>query len=187
MKSAQGMRQLGVGLACTFLFCFSFGSNASDVYSWTDANGALHFSDKPPQEASTSVQVVPVPRNLNRSSSSGRSEGVRQEGVEHQEKSVEEESQKPKEENTVSSNQDSQEAKTPEPPLTRSQRLEQKKEKRTEVMRSRFARTKSPTSEEASPKPETAPTGQKPPQESPASDQASSKKEEKPSFDWNDL
>ena len=187
MNFAQDMRQFGLKLACSFIFYFSVGAGASDVYSWTDANGVLHFSDRPPQEASTSLQIVPLPRNLNKASLSERGEVVRQQGTEHQEKSAKEESQKPKEENTVSSNQDSQEAKTPEPPLTRSQRLEQKKERRSEVMRSRFTRTKSPISEEASPKSEATSAGQNPPQESPSSEQTSSKKEEKPSFDWNDL
>lgn len=187
MNFVQRLRQAGVWALGSLIFCLSVAVSASDVYSWTDANGVLHFSDKPPQTATPSLQVVPLPRHLNKSSSSGTAEVAPQTGTESQEKSVEDESQKQAEENSVSSNQSSQKPKTPQPPLTRSQRLEQKKEKRTEVMRSRFERTRSSESTESSAKPDAVSGGQNPPQQSHAAEQADSQKEEKPSFDWNNL
>lgn len=41
----------------------SAGTAAAEIYSWKDADGKIHYSDKPPADTPPSLKTVPLPAN----------------------------------------------------------------------------------------------------------------------------
>ena len=39
------------------------GGAGAEVYRWTDADGRVHFSDRPPEQSSTAAQKLELPRS----------------------------------------------------------------------------------------------------------------------------
>jgi Domain of unknown function (DUF4124) len=48
--------------ACSF--ALAFAANAGDVYQWRDAEGHIHFGDKPPTSGAKLVPMKPSPRTV---------------------------------------------------------------------------------------------------------------------------
>ncbi|HEV7164677.1 MAG TPA: DUF4124 domain-containing protein [Gammaproteobacteria bacterium] len=52
-------------LLCAFLFAVMSSAavfaDAQPIYKWTDAQGTVHYSDKPPKEAATDLQTMDLP------------------------------------------------------------------------------------------------------------------------------
>jgi len=48
MSNATGTAWLGKLNTCLLMLCAMTLTATADVYKWTNANGKVHFSDKPP-------------------------------------------------------------------------------------------------------------------------------------------
>lgn len=64
MSTHQGRQRLNKAVVLTVLGCLSFGLSA-EVYQWTDAQGRVHFGDRPPQAAKARELRIQQPQKLN--------------------------------------------------------------------------------------------------------------------------